>query len=618
MKRWFQFKSIRARLIYWFFVITIVPLTVASVMIYSQMMNSRKTAIFTKLEAIRDLKVKEVNNWLDERIGDIRTIAADDEIRILEKVHENKEEDMRKNIAIIADARVHLDRFVQYFHALHKIFILNPNTGKIMVSTDEKEEGENHSNTSYFKETLQKRELFIKDIYYSTPENKPVMTISIPVFGLSDSEDIIGILVAGINLDASLYDLLLNRTGMEKTGETLIINRDLVVLNELRWHKDAPLNLRIKVKSALEAVRGKTGIAETEDYRGEMVLAAYTYIPRTEWGFVAKQDIKEVYAPIYQLRKWTFSIGILTCFVMIIAAFRVSKSISEPIKLLQQGSETIGNGNLDYKVGTDTKDEIGQLSRSFDEMTHNLKNSRVTLENEITERKRLEKEILKIEEMERQRIGHDLHDNLGQQLTGISYISQLIESRLKEKSIPEAKEAARLTFLINKTSNQIKLMSRGLSLMMENGKEGLMVAIEDLASNTEKAFNIPCVLKCNKPVPVYNETAVTHLYRIVQEAVTNAVKHAKPGHIEICLNKVDDKIKLTIKDNGTGIAAPNQGKGIGLQIMKYRADIIGASLDIQSDINKGTLVSCILFDERRNEIKGPEKDERLGSYLSNI
>jgi hypothetical protein len=101
---------------------------------------------------------------------------------------------------------------------------------------------------------------------------------------------------------------------MGKTGETLIINRDLVVLNELRWHQDAPLNLRIKAKSALEAVSGKTGIVETEDYRGEMVLAAYTYIPRTDWGFVAKQDIKEVYAPIYQLRKWTFSIGILTCF----------------------------------------------------------------------------------------------------------------------------------------------------------------------------------------------------------------------------------------------------------------------------------------------------------------
>jgi hypothetical protein len=227
-KKIFQFNSVRTLLAFWFLIITLLPLTVVSAMIYSQTVQTRKTAIFDKLEAIRDLKVNEVSNWLDGRIGDVRTIAADNEIRMLERIYKGSEEYRQKDIAIIADARVHLDRFVRNFNAFYEIFILNPKTGKIMVSTDERDEGENHSNAPFFKETLKKRELFIKDIYYSDAEHKPSMAFSIPVFGLGGSDNIIGVLVARINLDASLYDLLLNRTGMGKTGETLIVNRDLV------------------------------------------------------------------------------------------------------------------------------------------------------------------------------------------------------------------------------------------------------------------------------------------------------------------------------------------------------------------------------------------------------
>ncbi len=600
----FKVKGIGARLTFWFFIIAMLPLIMVNIAIYFHMVNAMKLSIFKNLEAIRDLKVTEVNHWLEERIIDIRNVANDDDIRILGNIIEGKEEDNQQNIAIIEESRDLLKRYVQNYDDFYEIFIVSPFTKKILVSSNEKNEGHRVSRDSHFEGALQGSSLFIEDIHYSTTLNKPCMAFSLPVFSLTDSNHIIGILVVRVNIEASLYKLLSNSIGMRETGETLIVNKDVIVLNELRWHRNAPLNLKINAKAAVDASLGNTGILETSDYRGKKVLAAYTHIPRTTWGFIAKQDLKEVYTPINRLRRWMIAIFITTVFGVIIVAFRVSKSISSPIKALHKGSEIIGSGNLDHKVGTDSQDEIGELSRTFDLMIENLKTTNASWEDlnrEITERKHLEKTLLEIEEHERRRIGHDLHDNLGQQLTAISFKTQGLENTLRKKMILEADDTARIIYLIEMSKEQVKSLSRGLSPMLQKDEYTLMVAMVNLATNSEGLFGIPCIVRCDKPVLIYNEAALIHLYRIAQEAITNAARHSRPGRIEINLNKENNRIILTIKDDGTGFDVSDQGKGMGLEIMRYRARIINASLDIQSDINKGTVVTCIFSDTRERE-----------------
>jgi hypothetical protein len=276
------------------------------------MIQFRKSSIFNKLEAVRDLKVDEVNHWLDERIGDIRIISADNEIRGLERIDEGKEEYIQQYAGTIKEARELLRRYLKNYSTFHKIFIISPHTERILISTHEIDEGESRSNDPYLTGALQNRGLFIKDIYFSKVENMPSMTFSVPIFSISDSNDIIGILVIKINLKTSLYDLHLQHIGMENTGETLIVNRDAIVLNELRWYQSAPLNLKINTQDVLDATRGNTGIMETTDYREKMVLSAYTRVPRTGWGLLVKQDLEEVYAPIYKFRNWTLNLGIIT------------------------------------------------------------------------------------------------------------------------------------------------------------------------------------------------------------------------------------------------------------------------------------------------------------------
>lgn len=219
---------------------------------------------------------------------------------------------------------------------------------------------------------------------------------------------------------------------------------------------------------------------------------------------------------------------------------------------------------------------------------------------DITERKQLEKSIIEAEERERQRIGHDLHDGLGQLLTGIAFKTRGLERKLESEGIEGAETAADITHLVDEAKKQVKSLSKGLS-PVEMDNEGLMTALEDLASYTQDTFGIPCEFRCSSPVSLQNKTAVTQMYRIAQEALTNAVTHGAPDRIEIALSAQDNKITMTIKDNGIGIPGDlSHSHGMGLKIMRYRASIINASLDIRPGSERGTVVICTFSDSDRS------------------
>ena len=212
---------------------------------------------------------------------------------------------------------------------------------------------------------------------------------------------------------------------------------------------------------------------------------------------------------------------------------------------------------------------------------------------DITERKKLEKSLIETEERERRRIGQDLHDELGQLLTGISFKTSGLVRKLENSCFEGAEDAAAISILVGKAKKEVSRMSKGL-LPVETDKEGLMTALEELADHTEEMFGIPCGFKCDKPVTVRNKTAVAQLYRIAQEAVTNAVKHGKPKKVEVFLAEEHDKISLIIKDDGTGMPELSRHTGgMGLKIMNYRAGIINGTFNIRRDIKGGTIATCI-------------------------
>lgn len=208
---------------------------------------------------------------------------------------------------------------------------------------------------------------------------------------------------------------------------------------------------------------------------------------------------------------------------------------------------------------------------------------------------RLERQIMEISERERERIGHELHDGLGQQLTGIAFLSKALSQKLNAQALPEAKEASQIVAMINQAVSETRLLARGLQ-PVEVDANGLMSALEGLASNIEALFHIDCNFRCTAPVLLHDRNTANHLYRIAQEAVNNAVKHGKSKHISIELSAPRGRIQLIVRDDGAGIdpCTADNGPGMGLQIMRYRANLIGANLEIENGPDKGTQISVFL------------------------
>ena len=214
---------------------------------------------------------------------------------------------------------------------------------------------------------------------------------------------------------------------------------------------------------------------------------------------------------------------------------------------------------------------------------------------DITERKRLEKEILEISNREQQRIGHDLHDGVCQQLAGIAYRVDILADQLQEKKFPEASEAERIGSLVNDAITQTRSVARGL-FPVHLEQSGLFLALEDLAANATNLFKIKCDLVCEEPAPELENAAAAHLYYIAQEAVLNAVKHGKAARVTISLKHIDGHFELIIQDHGIGFQnGHGVSQGMGIRIMQYRAKTIGATLDLKTSLTSGTRVVCMFY-----------------------
>ncbi|WP_246540362.1 cache domain-containing protein, partial [sulfur-oxidizing endosymbiont of Gigantopelta aegis] len=181
-----------------------------------------------------------------------------------------------------------------------EIFLINKDTGDIWLSNQKNNEGLNKSDDLYFTQALNKKAPYIKNIYRSSITNEVAMSISFPVYHLEQKKKTLAILVMRINLRDSLFKYLNNNTALGKTGEIHIVNSHYLTLNQLKFKPDSALKLTVKSLPAVKAANGKTGVIEALDYRKEKVLAAYTYLPKTQWGFITKQDLKEIYSPLYQ------------------------------------------------------------------------------------------------------------------------------------------------------------------------------------------------------------------------------------------------------------------------------------------------------------------------------
>ena len=213
------------------------------------------------------------------------------------------------------------------------------------------------------------------------------------------------------------------------------------------------------------------------------------------------------------------------------------------------------------------------------------------ISEDITEKKRIEREVLKAIGRVQRRIGQDLHDGLGQDLTAIAIMSKVLEKQLSKNLPGEAKQLKEISKLVKKSINKTRKLARGLH-PVELEESGLVSALRELANTTQSLYHISCEFQGDEDITMKDIERANHVYRIAQEAVHNAVKHANPDHVYVRLLKNGPDVELQVKDDGLGLSQNGHTpkKGMGLHIMEYRARVINGTIFINSRKNKGTTV----------------------------
>lgn len=322
-------------------------------------------------------------------------------------------------------------------------------------------------------------------------------------------------------------------------------------------------------------------------------LIVFNYLPEFDWIVASETYLEEFYAPLKTIRILICVTVFILISLLLPITYWLSASIINPINELMNQFEMGIKGDLTVRTQKQSTDEIGLLARYFNSFMDQLECYNKSLKNEMMERNHLEREILEISEKERYRIGQDLHDDLCPHLIGVEALCKALFKKLSTKSLPESAHAETIRSLIDESIIKTRNLSKGLCPVYL-GNAALESSLEDLAKHTRQVLGIDCLfIKMGDSIR-FDQPKATNLYYIARESILNAVKHGKATQIILKLDMRGLQVALVIEDNGKGFKRVKRGRGVGLSIMKYRANVIGGNLEIVSKINQGSKVICII------------------------
>jgi signal transduction histidine kinase len=265
------------------------------------------------------------------------------------------------------------------------------------------------------------------------------------------------------------------------------------------------------------------------------------------------------------------------------------------------GLWSVGAVFISYGLFASVLSKLGTLMRELDRRVHERTEA---LQREVAERQRLDREIARVADRERRRLGQELHDSVGQHLTGTALAAQVLKEKLAAKAAPEVPEAEKVVDYIEQGIELTRNLARGF-FSPELDAEGLVVSLQGLAENIRERFQTNCVFEGQESIPVRDSAVATQLYRIAQEAATNSAKHAAPKQIAIQLAMNGPELILSIIDDGVGF--PDElayQQGLGLRLMRHGAALIGATFDIRRNDGRGTIATCRLSIPTGSDLNG--------------
>lgn len=605
--------SIRSRLAILFLAIASIPLLIVSALTFTQYKNSLEVARLSNLQDIAAFKADKIETYFAGLKTNIEVAQGYYNIKknlpVLTRLAGNPNDPR----FLAADKM--LDKQLQRTQSglgLSDIMLVN-SEGKIVYTSNVEHHPEDFLNPlpdprqKAFTEG--KNRVYLSDVFFSKAiGNRPAMLVTAPAFDFDGA--FIGVIAFEVDMNL-IYKLIRDVTGLGDTGEVLVgmkKGNEAVYINPLRHDPDAALKKGIPLGGKLggpilEAVQGRIGAGRLLDYRRKNVIAAWRHLPSLDWGLVAKIDAEEAFADVTKLRNRVLIIVVIVFVLCGMIAFSIAQSISVPIKTLSQGAEIIGRGNLDYKTGSHRKDELGQLSRSIDKMTGDLKKitaSRDELNREIAERKRAEEDIsrlnedlkyhvVQLEESNREldafsySVSHDLRSPL-RHMAGFMEL-------LQKRAWPQMDETNRhYMTIISESSIRMGVLIDDLLAFSRIGRSEMRtVAIrvkqivqEAIGELREETKERDIAWKIGELPEIHGDPSLLRL--VLVNLISNALKFTRPrsrAEIEIGCTEEEDEFVFFVKDNGVGFDMNYAEKLFGVfQRLHHRDEFEGTGIGL--------------------------------------
>ncbi len=376
--------------------------------------------------------------------------------------------------------------------------------------------------------------------------------------------------------------------GLGKSGEVYLVGPDSLMRSESRFFLKSRSHLPIRTESVRNAFNGLEGSHLNIDYRGVLTLSSYSRlnIPDLNWVIIADIDKKEAMRPVYKLANEIVFLSIFITLILFVASYIISRSITGPIIALKDATIRVRKGDLVPILNIKSNDELGELTRNFNLMTSQLK----AQQTELKEREmKVLSSFIDGQEDERQRLSRELHDGLGQMIIATKLKTETIMNTANEINSLSMK---RLREMFDSLVDEVRGISN--NLMPAALKEfGLEFALKQVCSEMEDHSNIKVIFDSQMAEADIDKRIATYIFRIAQEALTNAVKHSGATEIIVTLIGSEKLINLQVQDDGTGINAtqPGSQNGRGLNNMTERVKLLNGLINISIGEKKGTIVS---------------------------
>jgi len=564
-------------------VLSIGAITIVGGYSYISARRAQMARTYNQLASVRYLKKKEVEGFYADRINEAKSLASDPALLHLM----SEKYSLAGSIPTVPSLLLNIINSHSFYNGL-LLFVNGRIVSYNMPSDDllsEQAPGTNRAKDSLFQLALKNGKPIISDLIKSDTGSEWFQMIIAPIKirGCVQNSAI------ALKLTTTAIDRIMLDTnqlnGLGKSGEAYLAGKDRYLRSSSRFTDNSIFNARINYKTARLAFNGNNGYWLLNDYRGVKVLGSFAQLssPCPSWAVIAEIDMHEAMVPIISIRNNIIFISVFIVLVVLLSTWLLSRKLSRPLIKLQKAVQELGKGNLGMQVEVATNDEIGELAKSFNQMSEQLKEKDVMLQKERTRRMRA---AFDGQDTERQRLSRELHDGLGQSL-----IAQKL--RLESIKFPEPDKTTglldELKLCSDRLVDEVRRISNDL-MPAQLTQFGIVPALRQHCDEVSRLSSIDVSFETTGNFEIMRRKVKIYLFRIIQEALNNIVKHSGSRSAGVEIVQTRENIFVSISDTGQGFNTEKACPGNGLNNMRERALLLGGSFSITSLPGKGTTI----------------------------